>query len=101
MKEDDFDVDEYIKQCEEEDKKLSQQVKELKFEKFELSEEDKKLATLENQILKEREKEDEFVKTLSPKKRKEYLDKKYLIVDQLADLSGVKKVTLKSPKGGK
>lgn len=104
MRNDDFDVDEYIKQCEEENKKIFEEAQMLKIDETKiakLSEEDQKLADLEKQILEEREKEDKFIETLSEQKRKEYLHEKYKLIDQLADLNKAKKVDLKAPNGKK
>ncbi len=103
-KEDEFDVDEYIKQIEEEDKKLLEEGKALISQSqkhFELNEEDRRLIELEKQIFSEREKEDKYVKTLSPEQQKEYLREKYEIADELAKLNKVKIVKLKSPDGKK
>lgn len=101
-KDESFDIDEYIKQCEIDDNEFFNESKSMiTNKKIELSPDDKKLIALEKQILEERERENEYVKTLSPEEQKKYIEEKYKIVDELADLNKVKKVNLKSPKGKK
>ena len=97
-KNDDFDLDEYIKRMEEEDKELlSVNIPVIPNEPFPLSEEDRRLIALEKQIFSEREKEDEYVKKLSPEEQEEYLRKKYEIAEELAKLNKTKTVKL-TPK---
>ncbi len=100
-KDEQFDLDEYIKQMEEEDKKLIEEVKSFTPVKpFELSEEDKRILALEKQIYNERKKESDYVDTLSPEERQDYSRKKYEIVEELARLNKVKIAKLK-PKDKK
>lgn len=101
-KNDQFDVDEYLKQVEEEDEKLLEEGKKLisPVPTFELSEEDKRLIALEKQIYNEREQESNYVDSLSPEEQKEYLRKKYEIVEELAKLNKTKTAHL-TPKDKK
>ena len=101
-KDDNFDLDEYLKQMEEEDKTLLEEGKTLitPIPSFELNEEDKRLIALEKQIYNERKQESKYVDTLSPEEQQEYLRKKYEITEELAKLNNVKIAKLK-PKGKK
>ena len=83
-KNDDFDIDAYIDECDKDDKafeeSLSSFIKTSKIKKevlLEFDEDLKKLKNLQTQIEEERKQEDAYVNTLTDEERKQYLKEKY------------------------